>query len=101
MIEKGRHKPIKIDKKERKYYFCKNKIENEEYFMIECPIYTPFRRFLENICSEMYPRYKNLTGEQKFIFLMSNENENIIRKLGKYISESFIVRDGITKYLFF
>ena len=101
MIEKGRHKPIKIDKKERKCYFCKNKIENEEHFMIECPLYTPFRRVLENICSEMYPRYKNLTGEQKFIFLMSNENENIIRKLGKYISESFIVRDRITKYLFF
>ena len=102
MIEKGRHhKPNKIDKKERKCYFCKNKIENEEHFMIECPLYTPHRRTFENICNEMYPRYKNLTGEQKFIFLMSNENEKIIRALGKYISESFTLREKITKYFSF
>ena len=102
LIETGRHhKPNKIDKKERKCYFCKNKIENEEHFMIECPLYTPLRRGFENICSDTYPRYKNLTGEQKFIFLMSNENEKIIRELGKYISESFILRDKMTKYFYF
>ena len=102
MIEKGRHhKPNKIDKKERICYFCKNKIENEEHFMIECPLYTPLRRVFENICNDTYPRYKNLTGEQKFIFLMSNENEKIIRALGKYISESFILRDKMTKYFSF
>ena len=102
MIEKGRHhKPKKIDKKERKCYFCKNKIENEEHFMIECPLYAPLRIIFENICSDMYPRYNNLTGEQKFIFVMSNENEKIIRALGKYISESFILRDKMTNYFSF
>ena len=57
MIEKGRHKPIKIDKKERKCYFCKNKIENEEHFLIECALYTPFRRVLENIAESKRPSY--------------------------------------------
>ena len=32
MIEKGRH--LKIDRNERKCYFCEDKIENEEHFLI-------------------------------------------------------------------
>ena len=78
MIEKGRHhKPNKIARNERKCYFCENEVENEEHFMIKCPLYTPQRKLFENVCNKTYPLYKNLTGEQKFIFVMSNENEKL------------------------
>ena len=73
MIEKGRH--LRIDKNERKCYFCKDKIEDEEHFLINCPLYSPSRLILEKVCMEHCNRYKNLNEEQKIIFLMSNEDE--------------------------
>ena len=36
---------------------------------------------------------------QKFIF-MSNENDTIIKALGKFISNSFIIREKIMTYFF-
>ena len=98
MIEKGRH--LKIDKNERKCFFCENKIENEEHFLINCPLYSPERTVLENVCTEKCIRYEHFTDEQKFIFLMSNENEKIIKTLGKFISNSLIIRDKIITYFF-
>ena len=51
MIEKGRH--LKIDKHERKCYFCEDKIENEEHFLVNCPLYSPQRKILEDVCIEL------------------------------------------------
>lgn len=98
MIEKGRH--LKIDKNERKCIFCENEIENEEHFLIICPIYSAGRKSLENICNEICTRYEHLNENQKFIFLMSNENDKIIKALGKFISNSFIIREKIITYFF-
>ena len=36
LIEKGEH--LKIDNNERKCIFCENEIENEEDFLIICPV---------------------------------------------------------------
>ena len=98
MIEKGRH--LKLHKDERKCYFCKDKIENEEHFLIKCPFYSPLRLILEKECIEHCCRYEDLNEEQKFIFLMTNENESIIKALGKFISDSLIARDRIITYFF-
>ena len=98
MIEKGRH--LNIDKNERTCKFCKNKIENEEHFLIKCPLYCVERIYLESVCSKNCIRYGTLTEEQKFIFIMSNENEEIIKALGKFISNSLIIRDKIITYFF-
>ena len=93
MIEKGRH--LKIDKHERKCIFCESEIKNEEHFLIICPIYCVGRKSLENICNEICTRYEHLNEKQKFIFLMSNENDKIIKAIGKFISNSFIIREKI------
>jgi hypothetical protein len=98
MIEKGRH--LKIDKHERKCYFCKDKIENEEHFLVNCPLYSPQRKVLEDICIETCTKYEDLTQEQKFIYLMTNENENTTKALGKYIVNSLTVREKIITYFF-
>ena len=98
MIEKGRHK--KIERNERKCYFCKDKIEDELHFLIDCPLYTPSRTILEMACNEVCIRYKDYSEEQKFIFLMTNEHEKIIKALGKYIFESFALRDKMMNYFF-
>ena len=98
MIEKGRH--LKIEKIKRTCYFCKEKVENEEHFLLNCPQYCPQRKILENVCTENCIRYRNLTEEQKFIFIMSNENEMIIKALGKFLTDSFNIREKMIMYFF-
>ena len=98
MIEKGRH--LKIEKTERRCYFCKEKVENEKHFLLNCPQYSPQRKIFENICTKNCIRYQNLTEEQKFIFIMSNENETIIKALGKLLTDSFNIRDKMIMYFF-
>ena len=93
MIEKGRH--LRIEKNERKCYFCKDKIEDEEHFLINCPLYSPSRLILENVCVTHCNRYNELNNEQKFIFLMSNEDEKVIKVQGRFISDSLYLRDRI------
>ena len=100
MIEKGRHIRPKLERTQRKCYFCKNEIENEEHFLITCPLYSPLREVLENKCRTHCEGYNYLTQGQKFIFIMSNENNEIINELGNFILHSLEIRDVIIKYFF-
>ena len=100
MIEEGRHFKPKLERNERKCYLCKNQIENEEHFLINCPLFTPQRNRLENICKENCKRYDNLTQEQKFIFIMCNEKSEIIKALGEFVFNCLILREMIIDYFF-
>ena len=101
MIEKGRHvKPKKIDRKERYCYFCKNEVEDEQHFLLSCPLYITLRKKLENSCRILCNLYDCLNTEQKFIFIMSNENTLILKDLGKFILESMNLREKIIEYFF-
>ena len=100
MIEKGRHMTPKMDRNERKCYFCKTEVENEEHFMIKCPLYTPKRQELESACRIHSKWYHLLDDEEKFTYIMLNESETIIKALGKFIFESLSLRDKIISYFF-
>ena len=99
-IEKGRHtKPI-TDKKKRLCDLCKIEIEDEKHFLLICPLYSPKRIILENACRNTCSRYDSLDSEQKFIFIMSNENIEILKTLSKFIFDSMSLRDKIVEYFF-
>ena len=101
MIEKGRHhKPEKIERVDRKCIFCKNEIECEKHFLVNCPLYTPQRKALEEAIKRTCPRYDHLISDQKIIFIMTNEDAIIIKSLGKYIIDSFSLRDKMLEYFF-
>ena len=101
MIEKGRHaKPRKIDRKERYCYFCKNEVEDEKHFLLSCPLYTASREKLEHLCRLNSAFYDSYNTEQKFIYIMSNENGSIIKKLGNFVVESMTVRQKMIEYFF-
>ena len=92
-IEKGRHvKPI-IDKEKRFCDLCKTEIEDEQHFLLICPLYNPKILILENACRKGCSRYDSLNNEQKIIFIiMSNKNEDILKALSKFIFNSMSLR---------
>ena len=99
-IEKGRHmKPI-IDKTKRFCDLCKTEIENENHFLLLCPLYSPKRIILENACRKNCNRYDSFNSEQKFIFIMSNENKEVLKTLSKFIYDSMSLRDKMVEYFF-
>ena len=101
MIEKGRHaKPKKIERNERFCYFCKNEVEDEMHFLTTCPLYAPARGILENACTTSFTRYESLNTDQKFIFIQSNEDQSIVKHLGKFVMESMNLREKIVEYFF-
>ena len=101
MIEKGRHaKPRKIERNERFCHFCKNIVEDEKHFLTSCPLYTPARGKLERVCASNCALYESLNADQRFIFILSNENPLIIKHLGKFVTESMIIREKIIEYFF-
>ena len=81
-------------------FACKNQIEDETHFILACPLYSPGRRVLEDACREICIRYDDLSEEQKFVFIMTNENEKIIKILSKFIFEYLNLRNKMIEYFF-
>ena len=83
-IEKGRHCRPKIPREQRYCDFCTRKIEDEIHFVSECRLYEG-RELLFDYINDAYPNFKNLSIKNKFIFLMSQTNADITKKITKLI----------------
>ena len=94
MIEKGRHMRPRIERNERKCFICNNDVEDEIHFLIKCPLYDTERVILFQACRDNSMNFDSLeTNEQKFVFILSNENASITVKLASFIWNAFKVRD--------
>ena len=93
MIEKGRHARPKIEREDRKCPLCTQTVEDECHFIINCPLYDSNRNALTQEVKKTCLSYDQMNDIQKFIFVMSNENENIIRNLAKYVFNSMKKRN--------
>ena len=101
LIEKGRHVRPRLDRSERKCFLCKDEIEDEKHFVTKCPFYSKERAILYRSLQNNCVNFNSLdTDEQKFIFIMTNENINVLNELGKYIYNSFSKRDKLILYFF-
>ena len=99
LIEKGRYVRPRLDRNERKCFNCKDEIEDEYHFIIKCPLYTNERRDLIGLSENMYKNFNSLSDEQKFVFILSNENENILETLARFIFHSLKNREQIISQL--
>jgi hypothetical protein len=94
LIEKGRHLRPPLERTERKCFICKKEVEDEKHFLITCPLYENQRDILFETCRENCRRFDLLTAEnEKFIFIMTNEDINIVKSVAKFVSDSFKFRE--------
>ena len=86
MIEKGRHYKPPLERINRKCPNCKNQIEDECHFLITCQLYKNERQDLFDIVRKTAPLFDDIPRDiQKFIFLLTNENDIVVSKLAAFV----------------
>jgi len=88
LIETGRWvKPNPIALENRKCITC-NLIEDEFHFIIVCPMYASIRHYIPKY-------YTNNPSMFKFIELLNNSSELVVRRLALYCFKAFEIRNSI------
>ena len=99
MIEEGRHFRPKIPRENRWCKFCQTTVEDEQHMLIDCKLYGNRQKWFESI-SEKCPNFSSLNNHQKFIFLMSQEDEQLTKETAEKISEWFDLRELIITHFY-
>ena len=86
MIEQGWRKRPRIERSFRTCPICEGCIENECHFLVVCAIYTSRDIVFQKI-EEKYPSLVELDNENKFIFLLSQEDKEANKVLADCIHE--------------
>ena len=94
LIEKGRHLKPQIARNDHKYFICKTVVEDEKHFLITCPFHENQRDILFQSCRENCELFDSLISEEeKFVFIMTNEDIDVMKSVAKFISDSFKFRE--------
>ena len=91
-IERRRYERPKPPVEQRLCKLC-NMVENEIHFVTQCAINQAERSVLENNVSKLYPSFPLIDDYQKFLFLMKNNDANILTWFGKFLHNSFKTRN--------
>ena len=88
-VELGRYLKPYLPFEERICEKCfSDDIEDEIHFLLQCPNYSQKRKSLLNSINKDCPAFNNLNYVNKFIWLMTMENDNIIRKVSEFLYEN-------------
>ena len=89
-IEKGRYFNLNIE--DRKCSLCNTSVEDEKHFLLECKNLENVRKqFLDSINNEC-KNFSTLSSDNKFLWLMSNEDVIVLKVLMKMVFELFQYR---------
>lgn len=93
LIEKGRHMRPRLERLDRKCFICKTEVEDEKHFLVKCPLYENQRDSLYQTCRQNCQIFDTLPSEEsKFIYIMTNENEHVMRDVAKFVCDAFEFR---------
>ena len=96
-IETGRYSNKPTPKDGRICRYCDSistyALEDEFHFVMVCLLYSGERNKLLIKIKERYPYIKNLSLENKFIWLMSQEDTNLIQILATTVRPAFQKRE--------
>ena len=95
-IERGRHTGPVTPLENRLCPTCKV-VENEIHFLLDCPSYERFREELFKKIDSVDLYFKQLLPTNKFLYLTSTSNEQILKWSGKFIYLSLNKRTIIAK----
>ena len=93
-IERGRYTRPKTPVSDRLCISCKI-VEDETHFLISCPIYHEERQTLITQVSSLYPQFLDMDEQHAFLFLITNEDPNILTWTGKFIYSAFVKRRSL------
>ena len=91
LIETGRYvKPKSMLRPERICKHCNlNQIENEFHFLSQCSLFEPERKKLYDHIHPLNSNFMSLCKNDKALWLLSQEDNNILSALGIYINCCF------------
>ena len=99
MIEEGRHSRPKIPRENRYCKFCKTQVEDEQHMLIKCKFYGQRDKWFNKIC-EKVPNFNTLDDHQKFIFLMTQEDIELVEETATNILNWMDLRELVTTHFF-
>ena len=82
MIEVGRHNHLIPLREEPVCYMCTTKMEDEIHFLTECKIYGSKDLFWNHVYQK-FPQTSHLSNKDKIIFIMTQEDPEIMKLLLK------------------
>ena len=86
-IETGRYIQPRIEPEDRLCTNCNAMTcEDEPHFVLKCQKYNNYRLAFYNEIAIKYAYFKNMTDENKFIWLFSHRDKSIINSLGHFLS---------------
>ena len=94
-IEKGRHLNIPLDN--RICPVCKSNVEDEFHFVIECNKLEPLRTKLYTDISDIVPSFLSMSNQEKFNFILSSNDSDIMEVCVKGIFELTNYRANLMK----
>ena len=86
MIEEGRHKTPQIARENRWCKFCRPEVEDEQHMLINCKLYGNRTLWFSEI-TEKYPNFSTLDSRQRFVYLMSQGNDQLTKETAEKIVE--------------
>ncbi len=87
-IETGRHCRPRLPPEQRTCFHCKNCVEDEIHFVIECPLY-------DNLRNRHIVTTQALSSLENFINILSSKNQNILRNLAMFLDKAFEYRNTV------
>ena len=93
-IERGRYQKPKVPRDLRLCLTCKV-VEDENHFVTKCSINQAERRHFYSKISCKAPHLSTLSDDEKFVYLLTNNDPQILTWFGKFVHHSFIVRNYI------
>ena len=99
MIEEGRRTTPQTPREQRTCKICSQQIESEYHFLMKCNLYGSRQSFFDAVSTSV-PQFQSLNSRQKFLFLMTQEDEQITDHLATLIQKWLSLRNLILTYFF-
>ena len=83
-IETGRYNRTPLE--QRICQFCNlGEVEDEIYFIVDCPLYSSDRNILFNYVASKFPHFRYLNSKEKFSFLIAFDKPILTNPTALYI----------------